>query len=84
MKPGVSTSTSERHAERVALVHEARALLRARRVEHATEVLRLVGDHADGAAVDPADPQTMLRAQPVDTSSNSPPSTSVAITSRTS
>ena len=53
MKPGVSTTRDQRHAEQVAGAHEARGLLRRLGVEHAADVARLVGDDADRAAVDP-------------------------------
>ena len=52
MKPGVSTSTISGRPKRVAGAHEARALGGRLGVEHAAEVARLVGDHADAAAVD--------------------------------
>ena len=53
MKPGRVDEHQQRDPERVALADEARALLGAGRVEHAAEIARLVGDHADRPPVDP-------------------------------
>ena len=53
--PGVSTSTTSGIPNALQLLDEARALLRAGRVEHAAQIARLVGDHADRAPVDPGE-----------------------------
>jgi propionyl-CoA carboxylase beta chain len=57
----VADEGQDRDIEGVAEADEARGLLRAVDVEHAGEDHRLVGDHADGAALDPAEADDDVR-----------------------
>ncbi len=52
MMPGVSQSEEQREVEGVAELHEARRLVGAVAVDRPGEVDRVVGDHADRAALD--------------------------------
>ena len=52
MMPGVSHSETHRDVEGVAQLHEARRLVGAVAVDRAAEVHRVVGDDADGPALD--------------------------------
>ena len=53
MNPGVSHSESTRQSERLAQLQEAGRLVRARSVDGAGQMHRVVRDHPDGPALDP-------------------------------
>ena len=50
--PGQSIRFSDRDVERVAELHEARALVGAVGIDRAREMMRIVGDHAHRPAFD--------------------------------
>ncbi len=84
MKPGVSISETIGRRMRVAELHEARGLVGGVGVDGAAEMRRIVGEDADRPAFDASERGDDAGAEAARSSSSESPSTSAAMTARTS